>query len=117
LYIPTTQTERTEIPPTPNVAEVVRNYRGSQTVAQGEAFDPTPQNIERRVQRSELPCGVKVALLPKKTRGEMAHLQLTLRYGNEESLRGYTSAASLLADFMMRGTKKHTRQQLQDELD
>jgi zinc protease len=117
LYIPTTQPERTEIPPTPNVAEVVRSYQRSQTVAQGEAFDPTPQNIEKRVQRSQLPCGVKVALLRKKTRGEMAHLELTLRYGNKKSLRGYTSAAGLLAELMTRGTKKHTRQQLQDDLD
>jgi zinc protease len=117
LYIPTTQPQRAEIPPAPNVAELVRTYQGSQTVAQGEAFDPTPENIEKRVQRSELPCGVKVALLRRKTRGEMAHVELTLRFGNKESLRGYTSAAGLLADLMTRGTKKHTRQQLQDELD
>jgi zinc protease len=117
LYIPTTQPQRTEIPPTPNVAELVRNYQKNQTIALGEAFDPTPENIEQRVQRSQLPCGIKVALLRRKTRGAMAHLALTLRYGNEESLRGHTSAGAMLADLMARGTKKHTRQQLQDELD
>jgi zinc protease len=117
LYIPTTEPQRAEIPSAPNVAELVKNYRGSQTVTQGEAFDPTPENIEKHVRRSELPCGVKVALLPKKTRGGMVVAELTLRYGNKESLRGYTTAERLMPELMTRGTKKHTRQQLQDELD
>ena len=38
-------------------------------MAQGEAFDPSPANIEARTQRATLPGGMKLALLPKKTRG------------------------------------------------
>ena len=55
--------------------------------------------------------------MPKKTRGETAVLQLTLRFGNEKSLAGQTSAAGFLGPLMIRGTNKHTRQQLKDELD
>ena len=35
----------------------------------GEAFDPSPANIESRLQRATLPNGMKLVMLPKKTRG------------------------------------------------
>ncbi|MFL5240959.1 MAG: M16 family metallopeptidase [Gemmataceae bacterium] len=117
LYIPSKEAMRAEIPATPPVEALVKNYQGSQDVATGEAFDPTPENIEQRLRRSELPSGIKVAALPKKTRGDMVTLQLVLRYGNEESLKGYATAATLLPALMSRGTKTHTRQQLNDEFD
>jgi len=117
LYIPTKEVTRAEIPSTPSVEELVKNYKGSQNVAAGEAFDPTPENIEKHLRRSELPSGLKVAVLPKKTRGEIVTIELVLRYGNEESLKGYTTAGSLLPSLMGRGTKTHTRQQLNDEFD
>jgi zinc protease len=117
LFIPTEHPERAAIPPPPAVEEILKNYRGSRTLAEGEAFEPTPEHIEKRLQRATLPGGVKVALLPKKTRGEAVLVDLTLHYGNEESLRGYPAACDLLASMMLRGTKRHNRQQLQDELD
>lgn len=117
LYIPSEKPERSPIPETPAVAELVKDYKGTQTIAAGEAFDPTPENIEKRVQRLTLPSGVKAALLPKKTRGEVAVVNLTLHYGNEKSLRGVTSATQFLGPMLERGTKQHTRQQLEDELD
>src|SRR5262249_25845232 len=117
LYIPTEHPERAAIPSTPSVVDLVRNYRGKQDIARGEAFDPTPANIEKRVHRSELPGGIKVAFMPKKTRGEIVMADLTLRYGNEKSLNGYQTAADYLGALMVRGTKKHNRQQIQDEFD
>ena len=42
----------------------------------GEAFDPTPANLDARTQRFTLPNGMKVALLPKKTRGEAVSFAL-----------------------------------------
>src|SRR5262249_18637319 len=82
-----------------------------------EAFEPTPANIEARVKRSELPCGVKVAVLPKKSRGGLVTMHLNLRYGNEESLVGKATAAGMLPSLMARGTQKHSRQELQDAFD
>src|SRR5262249_11832773 len=86
LCRPTAQVARTPIPGRPDVAALLKDYKGGAAVAAGEAFDPTPENIEKRVQRSELPGGVKLALLPKKSRGEAVILQMTLRYGNADSL-------------------------------
>jgi zinc protease len=117
LFIPTDKPDRVAVAPTPDVKAVVEGYKGRETVAAGEAFDTSPANIEARVQRSELPEGIKVALLPKKTRGEAVTAVVTLHYGNEENLKGYESAAGFLGGLMMRGTQKMSYQQLRDELD
>ena len=66
---------------------LVKDYKGDPAVAAGEAFDPTPANIEARTQRFALPNGMKVALLPKKTRGETVQFELRLDIGDETSLR------------------------------
>jgi zinc protease len=117
LFIPTDKAERVPVPASPDLQTLVANYKGRAAISEGEAFDPTPANIEARVQRQELPEGIKVTLMPRKTRGEEAHLLLTLRYGNEENLKGFESAAPFLPELMLRGTKKLSHQQLRDELD
>jgi len=117
VFIPTEKPERVAIPATPDVAALVSDYSGRAGIAEGEAFDPTPENIEARLQRLEIPEGIKVTLLPKKSRGQEVHLAITLRYGNEENLKGLDSAAGFLPQLMLRGTKKLSYQQLRDELD
>ncbi|HKB41818.1 MAG TPA: pitrilysin family protein [Gemmataceae bacterium] len=116
MFIPTREAERVAIPAAPSAAELVKDYRGAKAITGGEAFDPTPENLEKRVQRSVLPGGVKVALLPKKTRGETVTAQLRLHYGNEQSLKDYHTAANFLGALMLRGTKTHNRQQIVDEV-
>jgi zinc protease len=116
VYYPSDKAERAAIPESPSLAKVLEGYKGRATLATGESFDPTPANIEKRVVRGEL-GPIKTAFLPKKTRGEMVDLRLTLRYGNEESLNGVLTAADLLPDMLARGTTKHTRQQISDQFD
>src|SRR2546425_1097481 len=87
MYIPTAKPERIAIPSTPDVDGLVSNYKGRDPIAAGEAFDVSPANLEARTQRLTVPEGIKVALLPKKTRGEEVHATLTLRYGNAENLK------------------------------
>ena len=117
MFLPTDKSERIAVPPTPDVAAMVANYKGRAALAEGEIFDPEPAYIESRVKRTELPEGIKVTLLPKKSRGEEARLTLTLRYGDENSLKGFETAAGYLDDLMLRGTKKLSFQQFRDELD
>ena len=64
-----------------------------------------------------LPGGIKVALLPKKTRGGTVVANLTIRFGDEKSLIGKATIAGITGGMLMRGTKNHTRQQIQDEMD
>ncbi len=115
-YYPAVKAERASIPETPNVADLLQDYKGRATVAQGEAFDTSPANIEQRVQRGKID-GVQFALLPKKTRGEMVQLRLNLHFGSEKSLQGLSTAAGMLDSLMRRGTKLHNRQELTDALD
>jgi zinc protease len=116
VFIPTTKPERAAIPETPKVTELVKDYKGRANVAAGEVFDPTPANIDKRLERTKI-GNVKAALLPKKTRNEMVHMNLILRFGNEESLKGKITALELLASLLERGTKKHTRQEISDTFD
>jgi zinc protease len=117
VFAPTPQPDRAEIPPVPDVDALVRDYEGSAAVAAGEVFDPTPANIDARTGVRQLPGGMKLALLPKKTRGGTVLARLNLRWGDEQSKAGRSAACSLASSMLMRGTKKHTREQLRDEFD
>jgi zinc protease len=117
VYIPTAKANRSEIPETPNVIDLVKDYKGREAVAEGEKFDASPENIETRTERGQLASGIGYALLPKKTRGETVHVRLTLRYGNAESLQGKNTVADLLPTLMIRGSKDLDHQQLKDALD
>jgi zinc protease len=113
-FVPTAQPARAEIPPAPDVAQAVAAYRGSQTFAAGEAFDPSPPNIESRLVRRELANGIRVALLPKKTRGGNVYASLALYWGDEASKMNRGTACTLAGSMLMRGSRKHTRAGLQD---
>ncbi len=117
LFFPTSKPERVTIPPAPDVSKILADYKGREPISEGEEFDVSPLAIEARVERYALPDGVKVALLPKQTRGDTVQFRLTLRYGNLENLKGFESAAGFLPELMTRGTPQLTRQQIQDELD
>ena len=117
LFIPTDKAERVAIPATPDLAALVADYKGRPPLADGEFFDATPANVEARVQRQELPEGIKVTLLPKKTRGSEVHVTLLLHFGNEENLKGLQAAGEFLPRLMQRETKQLDQQHLRDKLD
>jgi zinc protease len=116
LYIPVEQPQRLLVTDAPRLESLVKDYKGRAVTAAGEAFDPSPANLDARTKVVDL-GGIKAGLLPKKNRGETVSLVLTLHYGNEDSLKGQTTAAGMLPSLMMAGTKKHDRQALREELD
>ncbi|MBZ5625470.1 MAG: insulinase family protein [Acidobacteriia bacterium] len=116
-FIPTKNPDRSEIPAAPDIANVLKDYKGSETISQGESFTPTPSNIEGRVIRKKLPGGLKLVMLPKKTRGGVVVARVTLRFGDEKSLSGKAATAGMAGNTLMRGTKSKSRQQIQDESD
>ncbi|MEE9134072.1 MAG: pitrilysin family protein [Gemmatimonadota bacterium] len=118
LYIPVEETPaRAEIPETPDVAAMVAGYGGGAAIAMGEAFDPSPANIDARTSTSEYASGFKLALLPKQTRGDNVSVVVQMRFGSEKALMGKAVPGDMAGSMLMRGTKKHTRQELQDEFD
>ncbi len=116
-FIPTEKPDRSEIAPPPDIAALVNNYKGGTAMAQGEAFDPSPANIDKRTVRGELQPGIKLAFLSKKTRGAVVNATLRLHFGDENNLKNKDVIASLTGAMLNRGTDKHTRQQIADEFD
>jgi zinc protease len=116
-FIPTAKPDRAEIPPTPDDAERFKDFKGGAAIQEGEVFDPTPKNVEARIVRVTLPNGLKLVMLPKKTRGATVVATINVRFGDEKSMFGKSTAASLAGALLMRGTLKKNRQQIQDETD
>jgi zinc protease len=116
-FIPTAQPDRAVIPATPDLDGQFKNYKSELTISQGESFDPTPENIEKRLVRSKLPNGMKLTVLPRQTRAAQVDAVIELHFGTAETLAGKTAVAQIAGGMLMRGTKNKTRQQLQDEMD
>ncbi|MCH7839730.1 MAG: insulinase family protein [Planctomycetes bacterium] len=117
IFHPTQDIDRTDVPRMPDLVALLKDYKGKEALSQGEEFEATPENIERRVRRYTLANGMKLALLSKETRGDAVNARLTLRFGTEADIQGRQAAISLLPDMLMRGTKKYTYQQIQDRFD
>ena len=118
VFIPTEKPDRAEIPniKDADVAAMVKDYKGDAVMAAGETFDPSPANIESRVKRAKV-GGIDVAFLSKENRGDGVVANLILRFGDEKSLMNRANAAGFAGRMLLRGTTKHTRQQIQDEFD
>jgi zinc protease len=117
VFIPEATTpERTVVPAPPSMETLLSLYTPDIKLEDGEAIDPSPAAIEKRIQRSTLPGGFRLALLPKGTRGNRVQAQLTLRFGDEKSLAGQSAASQLTRALLSRGTINKNRQQLQAEM-
>jgi zinc protease len=116
-FIPEAKPDRAEVPAKTDVAAEVKDYKGEAAMAQGEAFEPSPANIDARTTRFTLPSGMKVVLLEKKTRGGVVHAQISLHFGTVATLKNKDVLGSLTASALMRGTANKNRQQIQDQID
>jgi zinc protease len=117
VYIPTEKPVRAPAPAFVEVAPMVANYKGDATMAQAEAFDPTPSNLDGRTQTRTLSNGMQVALIPKGTRGGAISATLVLNFGDEKSVFDLGEVGQATAAMLNKGTAKLSRQQIQDRLD
>ena len=113
-YVPSANPVRSPAPARVDVAAVMKDFKGGEAVAAGENFDVSPENIDKRTTMSVLPgaAGIKVALLPKSTRGGKVVALIALRFGDVKSLFGKDSAGSAAAAMLSRGTQRMTREEL-----
>ena len=116
VYLPTERPQRAPAPASFDVAQGLKNFKPQAAAARVEAFEATPANIDARTQRGSI-GGLKVALLPKGTRGGAVHAVLTLRFGDERSLFGQGEVPGSVAALLDKGTPTLNRQQVQDRLD
>jgi zinc protease len=116
-FLPTTEPLRAEIPDKPALAAVLKDFSPTESVAAGEAFDPSPVNIDARTKLYTLSNGMKVALLPKKTRGETVNVSLSSHFGDEQSRFGKSALIGVAGQMITRGSIHYTRAQISDEFD
>lgn len=118
LFVPTDKPVRAEVPKLSDseILAMADEVRGGDAVTVGEAFDPTPANIEAKTKRAVI-GGLKTAFMQKENRGDSVTLWLNLRIADEKSLMNRSTAAGVVGQMLMRGTAKRTRQQIRDEFD
>jgi zinc protease len=115
-YLPTDQPQRAPAPARVDLAASLKDFKPQAAAGKVEAFEATPANIDARTQRFTV-GGVKLALLPKGTRGGAVQAVLTLHFGDETSLFGQGEVADAVAALLDKGSTSMTRQQVQDRLD
>jgi zinc protease len=115
-FIPTPEPDRTEVPASPDLEALLKDYKTGLSVTPGEAFDSRPASIEKYLARARLQNGMKLVMLPKTSRGGTVSATIQLRFGDERSLTGLRATGDLAGALLMRGTKTRTRQQLQEEM-
>ncbi|QYJ75366.1 pitrilysin family protein [Shewanella sp. FJAT-52076] len=116
-FIPAEKPARVEIPLVADVDALVKDYKGREQVAQGEAFDPSQANIDSRTETLTLSSGTKVSLLQKKTRGESVVVRISGQFGDLRSLSGKNAVGDAVGEMLLRGSSKYSREQIKEELD
>jgi zinc protease len=114
IFQPEDTPQRAEIAEAPTAAEVLKNFKGKDTVSLAEVFDPSNTNIDKRTKTIDI-GGMRVSLLSKKTRGETVNVRIRIRAGDEKSLFGKSTISQFTGSLLSRGTSKFTRAQLADE--
>jgi zinc protease len=116
MFLPDLPPLRAEIPAAPTVAEVLKDFKPKAASLVSENFDPSQDNIMKRTMLSTV-GGIKLALLPKKNRGEAVTVDLRLHWGDAANQFGKGAMPGLVGAMLMRGSVGLTREQLSDAFD
>jgi zinc protease len=113
-FIPTDAPDRAPLATRTDPEGQLKDFKPHASVAAGEAFDSTPAGLDRRSQVFTLPNGMKLALLPKKSKGGTVDMRFDLHFGTLDNLRGKRGAAAAAGIIIGTGTETKTRAQLSD---
>ncbi len=114
IFIPTDHPVRAPAPQRVDAETQLQGYHGNPDFASGEAFDASPENIERRTQWTSLPEGTRLALLSKKTRGHTVHAQINLHFGTASALEGKDRIGTFAGSLLDKGAAGMSRSEIQD---
>jgi zinc protease len=115
-FTPDDAPQRADIPAAPSVATLLKTFKPKPATLVSENFEPSQDNIMKRTRLLTI-GGVKVALLPKKNRGETVSVVLSQHFGDEKNLFGKGAVPALTGAMLMRGTTKYNRIELADAFD
>jgi len=116
IFLPTKQPGKVEIPAAPNLDDVLAAYSGGEAMVQGEMIDTSPMELEDRMLRSSLDTGLKLAMLPRQSRGNVVRGQLAFKLATPEAIVANRPTLSVLSQMLMRGTANRSYQQILDEI-
>jgi len=120
-YIPTEQPLRAPAPALLKASEQLRDFKPGPAAATVPPFEASPAEIQRLSQIDRLAMdevqGLRLALLPKPTRGQAVQNLLSLQMGDAQSLQGQAAVAELAAALLDKGTLTLDRQALRDRMD
>lgn len=116
LFLPTKNVQKAPLPEKVDIAAALKDYKGRAEISAGEAWVATFDNVAERTKLDSLKNGMKVAFLPKKTRGGVVAFQIDLSSGTADKLKDKLVALHVLPRLMLRGTTKRNFEQLKDEL-
>ncbi len=117
IFVPVEKQHHVEIPEAPQLEKLLDGFTGNKAISAGEAFDPSPENIDQRTTVFKNPMGPDMVFLPKKTRGNSVHAELVFRFGSLDKLKNKAEIADLTNSMLNKGTTTMTRQEIQDKLD
>lgn len=113
MFLPEAAPKRAEIPAAKSLEELIASHEFKSEGEQIEAFDASQDNINART-RVVKAGGLRMALLPKKTRGQTVTVQIMARVGDRESLEGQQAAKRFMESMITRGTADMTYEQISD---
>lgn len=116
-FIPSAAPDRTIVNETPDIAALLKDYKGKEVAEQKAAFENTIPNIKKNTEYGKLSNGGKYALLLKPTKGDKINGVIVLEFGDENSLANKNQVAALTARMLKNGTTTKTKKQINDELD
>lgn len=117
VFIPDTAPERTTVSATPDIAQLLKGYKGQEVATNKVNFENSISNIKKHTEYGTLSNGGKYALLEKPAKGDKVTATIRLRFGNAESLANKSEIGSLLAGMLKTGTTTRTKEQISDALD
>jgi zinc protease len=115
-FLPDDAPLRAEIPPAPSVESLLKDFKPRAASLVSEDFEPSQDNIMKR-SRLLTVGGVKLALLPKKNRGEAVSVDFAQHFGDEKNLFGKGAVPGLAGAMLMRGSTRYSRIELADAFD
>ena len=113
-FVPEEASQRAAVPTAPTALEALKDFKPAASTLVAENFDPSQANIMKRTTLTTA-GGVKLALLPKKNRGETVSVSLQQHMGDEKSLFDKGIVMGMASAMPTRGTSRYSRAQLADE--
>lgn len=117
VFIPDKSAERVVVPDRPDVAALVKGYKGRAVVAETGTFEATIPNIKKSTEYGNVSNGMKYALLKKPVKGDKIYANFLLRFGDEGSLNGKFVISALTASMLNTGTTSRSKKDINDQLD